>query len=196
MDSQPTEKVEGVGDDFVRGGQDKTPIKQKRSSYERTVVKADTPAIFPSVHLPTRSSPVATVSRRWPWRTATSTYTMASQLSGIRVLAFAAAPAMGDGAPAEGDAPTEDDRDDTDDEVKHFVWGGSDDAPTDNDRGDADDEVEHFVSGGLKKTPKKNRNSRMHTVVSADTPSANVTTTSHSVARRATFDNYMRLAAE
>jgi hypothetical protein len=26
MDSQPTEKVEGVGDDFVRGGQDKTPI--------------------------------------------------------------------------------------------------------------------------------------------------------------------------
>jgi hypothetical protein len=34
--------VEGVGDDFVRGGQDKTPIKQKRSSYERTVVKADT----------------------------------------------------------------------------------------------------------------------------------------------------------
>jgi hypothetical protein len=41
-DSQPTDKVEGVGDDFVRGGQDKTPIKQKRSSYERTVVKADT----------------------------------------------------------------------------------------------------------------------------------------------------------
>jgi hypothetical protein len=36
----------------------------------------------------------------------------------------------------------------------------------------------------------------MHTVVSADAPSANVTTTSHSVARRATFDNYMRLAAE
>jgi hypothetical protein len=36
----------------------------------------------------------------------------------------------------------------------------------------------------------------MHTVVSADTPSANATTTSHSVARRATFDNYMRLAAE
>jgi hypothetical protein len=36
----------------------------------------------------------------------------------------------------------------------------------------------------------------MYTVVSADTPSAIVTTTSHSVARRATFDNYMRLAAE
>jgi hypothetical protein len=36
----------------------------------------------------------------------------------------------------------------------------------------------------------------MHTVVGADTPSANVTTTSHSVARRVTFDNYMRLAAE
>jgi hypothetical protein len=28
---------------FVRGGQDKTPIKKKRSSYERTVVKAGTP---------------------------------------------------------------------------------------------------------------------------------------------------------
>jgi hypothetical protein len=53
---------------------------------------------------------------------------MASQPTGIHVLAFAAAPAMGDGAPAEGDAPTKDDRDDSDDEVEHFVWGGSDDA--------------------------------------------------------------------
>jgi hypothetical protein len=35
----------------------------------------------------------------------------------------------------------------------------------------------------------------MHIVLSADTPSANVTTASHSVARRATFDN-LRLAAE
>jgi hypothetical protein len=36
----------------------------------------------------------------------------------------------------------------------------------------------------------------MHTVVSADTPSGNVTTTSHLlVARRATFEN-LRLAAE
>ena len=26
MDSQPTDKVEGVGDDFVRGGQDKTSL--------------------------------------------------------------------------------------------------------------------------------------------------------------------------
>jgi hypothetical protein len=26
IESQPTDKVEGVGDDFVRGGQDKTPI--------------------------------------------------------------------------------------------------------------------------------------------------------------------------
>jgi hypothetical protein len=46
MDSQPTDKVEGVpgvGDDVVRGGQDKTPTQNKRSSYERTVVKADTP---------------------------------------------------------------------------------------------------------------------------------------------------------
>jgi hypothetical protein len=45
MDSQPTDKVEGLGDDFVRGGRDKTPIKQKRNSYERTVVKAYTPAV-------------------------------------------------------------------------------------------------------------------------------------------------------
>ena len=37
MDSQPTDKVEGVGDDFVRGGQDKTPIKPKR---KRIVVTA------------------------------------------------------------------------------------------------------------------------------------------------------------
>jgi hypothetical protein len=74
MDSQPTDKVEGVGDDFVRGGQDKTPIKQKRNSFQRTVVTADTPGICPSVHLPNRSSPGATVSRRWPWRTTTSTW--------------------------------------------------------------------------------------------------------------------------
>jgi len=37
MDSQPTDKVEGVGDDFVRGGQDETPIKPKR---KQIVVKA------------------------------------------------------------------------------------------------------------------------------------------------------------
>ena len=42
MDSQPTDKVEGVGDDFVRGGQDKTPIKQKRNSCQRIVVSAST----------------------------------------------------------------------------------------------------------------------------------------------------------
>jgi hypothetical protein len=35
MDSQPTDEVEG--------GQDKTPTQKKRNSYERTVVKADTP---------------------------------------------------------------------------------------------------------------------------------------------------------
>jgi hypothetical protein len=35
----------------------------------------------------------------------------------------------------------------------------------------------------------------MHAVVSVDTPSANATTTSHSVARRTTFDN-LRLAVE
>jgi hypothetical protein len=37
MDSQPTDEVEGVGDDFVR-------IKKKRNKYERTV-KAYTPAV-------------------------------------------------------------------------------------------------------------------------------------------------------
>ena len=29
MDSQPTDKVKGVGEDFVRGGQDQTPIPKK-----------------------------------------------------------------------------------------------------------------------------------------------------------------------
>jgi hypothetical protein len=43
MDFQPTGKVEGLGEDFVWGGQDKTPTQKKRNSYERTVVKADTP---------------------------------------------------------------------------------------------------------------------------------------------------------
>ena len=28
MDSQPTDKVKGVGDDVVRGGQNETPFKQ------------------------------------------------------------------------------------------------------------------------------------------------------------------------
>jgi hypothetical protein len=45
LDSQPTDKVEGLGEDFVRGGQDKTPTPKKRNSYERTVVKADTPTV-------------------------------------------------------------------------------------------------------------------------------------------------------
>ena len=40
MDSQPTDKVEGLGDDFVRGGQDETSIKPKR---KRIVVSAGTP---------------------------------------------------------------------------------------------------------------------------------------------------------
>jgi hypothetical protein len=66
-----------------------------------------------------------------------------------------AAPVMGDGAPAEGDAPTEDGRDEKDDEVEDFVWGGSDDAPTEDDRDEADDEVEDFVRGGSEKAPKK-----------------------------------------
>jgi hypothetical protein len=45
VDSQPTDKVEGVGDDFVRGGQDKTPTKQKRNSSQRIVVNAGTPTV-------------------------------------------------------------------------------------------------------------------------------------------------------
>ena len=43
MDFQPTDKVEGVGDDFVRGGQDQTPITQKR---KRIVVSASTPTVM------------------------------------------------------------------------------------------------------------------------------------------------------
>ena len=80
---------------------------------------------------------------------------MASQPTGIRVLAFAAELAMGDSAPAEGDASTEDNRDEADDEVKDFVWGGPDDAPKENDCDDADEEVEDFVCGASEKTPKK-----------------------------------------
>ena len=46
MDSQPTDKVEGVGDDFVRGGQDETPIKPRRNSRQRRiVVSAGTPTV-------------------------------------------------------------------------------------------------------------------------------------------------------
>jgi hypothetical protein len=46
MDFQPTDKVEGVGDDFVRGGQDETPIKPRRNSRQRRiVVSAGTPTV-------------------------------------------------------------------------------------------------------------------------------------------------------
>jgi hypothetical protein len=46
MDSQPTDKAEGVGKDFVRSGQDKTPTpKKKRNSNKRPVVTADTPIV-------------------------------------------------------------------------------------------------------------------------------------------------------
>ena len=82
-----------------------------------------------------------------------------------------AAPVIGDGAPAEGNAPTEDNRD------------------------EAEYEAKNTVGGGPEKTPTKNCNSRVYTVVSANTPSAIFTTRSDSVARRATFDN-RRLAAE
>jgi hypothetical protein len=62
-----------------------------------------------------------------------------------------AAPVMGNGAPAEGDAPTEDEGDDG---VEDFVWGGSDDAPTEDVRDEAYDEVEDFVRSGSEKTKK------------------------------------------
>ena len=45
LDSQATDKVEGVGDDFVGDGQDKTPIKQKSKSFQRFVVSASTPTV-------------------------------------------------------------------------------------------------------------------------------------------------------
>jgi hypothetical protein len=80
---------------------------------------------------------------------------MASQSTGISVLAFAAAPVMGNGAPVEGDASTGDGRDEADDEVEDFVWGGSDDAPTEDNRDNAGDEVDDFVWGGSEKTPTK-----------------------------------------
>jgi hypothetical protein len=82
-----------------------------------------------------------------------------------------AAPVTGDGAPAEGDAPTEDDRD------------------------EAEGEVDDSVGDGPEKTPTKKRNSRVHTVVSPNTSSAIFTTPSDSVSIRVTFDNW-RLAAE
>ena len=47
MDFQQTDKVEGVGDDFARGGQDETPIKPRRNSRQRRiVVSAGTPTVI------------------------------------------------------------------------------------------------------------------------------------------------------
>ena len=43
MASQPTDKVEGVGDDFVGDGQDKTPIKKKGKQI--VVVSAGAPTV-------------------------------------------------------------------------------------------------------------------------------------------------------
>jgi hypothetical protein len=74
MDSQPTDNVEGVGDDFVGDGQDKTPIKQKRNSFQGIVVSSDTPTVkvnagFEQFCAPwTAQSPGGTVT--------TSAYTM------------------------------------------------------------------------------------------------------------------------
>jgi len=39
------DEAEGGGEDFVRGGQEKTPLKKKRNIHVRTVVKADTPTV-------------------------------------------------------------------------------------------------------------------------------------------------------
>jgi hypothetical protein len=46
MDSQPTDKMEGVGDDFVRGGRDKTPTQKKHSSSERTPLCTSAESFF------------------------------------------------------------------------------------------------------------------------------------------------------
>ena len=47
-DSAPTEdqrdEEDDGGEDFVRGGQEKTPTQKKRNSHVRTVPKAGTPA--------------------------------------------------------------------------------------------------------------------------------------------------------
>ena len=37
------DEAEGGGEDFVRGGQEKTPTQKKRNSHARTGVKAETP---------------------------------------------------------------------------------------------------------------------------------------------------------
>jgi hypothetical protein len=39
------DKAEDGGEDFVRGGQKKTPTKKERNCHVRTVVKADTPTV-------------------------------------------------------------------------------------------------------------------------------------------------------
>ena len=75
-------------------GLEKTPQKSCDSRVH-TVVSADTPSNF---H-PCVSAAAKTLGGADPM----------------------AAPVMGDGAPAEGDAPTEDGRDEADDEVKDFV---------------------------------------------------------------------------
>ena len=83
MASQPTDKVEGVGDDFVGDGQDKTPIKQKRNSFQGIVVSADTPTVkvnagFEQFCAPwTAQSPGGTVT--------TSAYTMDGKKRCLRV---------------------------------------------------------------------------------------------------------------
>ena len=46
IDSQPTDKMEGVGDDFVRGGRDKTPTQKKHSSSERTPLCTSAESFF------------------------------------------------------------------------------------------------------------------------------------------------------
>jgi hypothetical protein len=183
MDSQPTDKVDGVGNDFVRrGGQDKTPIKQKRNSCQCIVVSAGTPTVIVTAgneqdSAPwTDESPGGTVttsayngSEKTPQKPRDSrvhTMVSADTPSNVHPCVSAAAktlggtdlmaePVMGDSAPAEDDALTEDDRDETNDEVEDFVWGGSDDAPTEDDRDEADDEAEDLVWGGSEKTPKK-----------------------------------------
>ena len=72
MDSQPTDKVGGVGDDFVRGGQDKTPIKQKRNSCQRIVVSASTPTVTVTEGNEQYSAPCANGTNIGQWWSARS----------------------------------------------------------------------------------------------------------------------------
>jgi hypothetical protein len=132
---------------------------KKNNSYERTVVKADTPTVTVTKGNGQYSapwvveSPGGTVttsayngSEKTPQKNRDSrvhTVVSADTPRNVHPCVSAAAktlggadsmaePVMGDSAPAEGDAPTEDDRDEADDELGDLVWGGSEKTPKKN----------------------------------------------------------------